>query len=98
MFEAATAANDDTFTRPDWALFISVSLIWGASFLLIAEALEGLTPGTVTLGRVGIGAITLVIIRTLRGNRATIEPEDQLRVMLLSLLWVAVPFLSLIHI
>lgn len=92
MFEAATAANDDTFTRPDWALFISVSLIWGASFLLIAEALEGLTPGTVTLGRVGIGAITLVIIRTLRGNRATIEPEDQLRVMLLSLLWVAVPF------
>lgn len=92
MFEAATAANDDTFTRPDWALFISVSLIWGASFLLIAEALEGLTPGTVTLGRVGVGAITLVIIRTLRGNRATIEPEDQLRVMLLSLLWVAVPF------
>ena len=92
MFEASAAANDDSFTGPDWGLFFGVSLIWGSSFLLIAEALEGLTPGTVTLGRVGIGALTLIIIRAIRGNSKPIEAADQGRVMILSLLWVAIPF------
>jgi len=92
MFQAVDAANDDSFTGPDWGLFVSVSLIWGASFLLIAEALEGLTPGTVTLGRVGVGAITLFVIRAIRGGGKSIEREDYGSVFLLSLLWVAVPF------
>lgn len=92
MFKAAEATNDDSFTGSDWALFVSVSLIWGASFLLIAEALEGLTPGTVTLGRVGVGAVTLLVIRTLRGGGKRIEREDYGSILLLSLLWVAVPF------
>ena len=92
MFKAADAANDDSFTGADWGLFLSVSLIWGSSFLLIAEALEGLSPGVVTLGRVGIGAITLFVIRALRGNAERIEREDYGRVLLLSMLWVGVPF------
>lgn len=92
MFTAAQAANDESFASADWGLFIGVSLIWGSSFLLIAEALEGLTPGTVTLGRVGIGAITLLVIRAIRGGGKTIEREDYGSVLLLSLLWVAVPF------
>lgn len=92
MFKAADAANDESFTGLDWSLFIAVSLIWGSSFLLIAEALEGLTPGTVTLGRVSIGAITLVVIRSIRGDAKPIEREDYGSVLLLSLLWVAVPF------
>ena len=92
MFTAAEAANDDSFTGADWGLFVSVSVIWGSSFLLIAEALEGLTPGTVTLGRVGIGAVTLLVIRALRGGGKAIEREDYGPVLLLSLLWVAVPF------
>lgn len=92
MFTAAQAANDDSFANADWGLFIGVSLIWGSSFLLIAEALEGLTPGTVTLGRVGIGAITLLVIRAIRGGGKAIEREDYGSVLLLSLLWVAVPF------
>ncbi len=92
MFTAAQAANDESFANADWGLFIGVSLIWGSSFLLIAEALEGLTPGTVTLGRVGIGAITLLVIRALRGGGKAIEREDYGSVLLLSLLWVAIPF------
>lgn len=92
MFKAADAANDDSFAGADWGLFVGVSLIWGSSFLLIAEALEGLTPGTVTLGRVGIGAVTLLLIRAVRGGAKPIEREDYGSVFLLSLLWVAVPF------
>lgn len=92
MFKAADAANDDSFAPVDWGLFMSVSLIWGSSFLLIAEALEGLTPGMVTLGRVSIGAATLLVIRAIRGTGKPIERADYGPVFLLSLLWVGIPF------
>lgn len=92
MFQQSEAVNDDSFTSADWGLFVGVSMIWGSSFLLIAEALEGLTPGAVTLGRVGLGALTLIFIRAIRGNSVRIESSDQPKVLLLSLLWVAVPF------
>ncbi len=92
MMSSTTAENDGEFTSADWALFFGVSLIWGSSFLLIAEALEGLTPGTVTLGRVGLGAITLWVIRATRPSQPRIEPADRGRLVLLSVLWVGVPF------
>ncbi len=92
------AANDGPFAPQDWALFLGISVIWGASFLLIAEALEALTPAVVTLGRVGSGAVTLAALRVATGRRpaggprAGIEPADRGRVALLAVVWVAVPF------
>lgn len=88
----ATAENDGEFVAVDWALFVSVSLIWGSSFLLIAEALEGLTPGMVTLGRVGLGAVTLLFFRLAADDLPRIEPADRKKIVLLSFLWVAIPF------
>ena len=92
LLSTTAAENDGDFTTADWALFFGVSLIWGSSFLLIAEALEGLTPGTVTLGRVGLGAVTLWVIRGFRPTGTRFEAEDRGRLVLLSLLWVGVPF------
>ncbi len=87
----ADASNDERFDAQDWALFLGVSLIWGSSFLLIAFALEGLTPGMVTLGRVGLGAVALWAIRLTRPS-VTIERSDRGRLVFLSVLWVALPF------
>lgn len=92
LIQTATADNEGDFTSADWGLFFGVSLIWGSSFLLIAEALEGLHPGTITLGRVALGAIALWIIRALRPTPRTIEPHDRPRLVVLSLLWVGIPF------
>lgn len=78
--------------RVDAALFVSVSLIWGASFLLIAEALEAFSPGVVTLGRVGFGALTLWVLRLIRCPEARIVPEDRRSVLVLAIVWVALPF------
>lgn len=89
---SATAQNEGEFTPLDWGLFVGVSLIWGSSFLLMAEALEGLTPGMVTLGRVGLGAVTLWILRAIKPPTKTIEAEDRGRIVLLSFLWLAIPF------
>ncbi len=91
LFTQADVENAGHFDARDWALFASISLIWGASFLFIAYALEGLTPGMVTLGRVGLGAVVLGAIR-LANAAPGIAPEDRWRVIGLSVLWVALPF------
>lgn len=91
IFAAAVADNQGDFAPVDWTLFFSISLIWGASFLLIAESLEAFSPGVVTLGRVGLGAITLAVLRLGTGGEA-IERRDRGRVVLLAVVWVAIPF------
>ena len=92
VFVESKADNDGDFAVQDWALFLGISLIWGASFLLIAESLESLTPGMVTFLRVSLGAATLWILRMARERGPRIEVEDRARVGVLALVWVAVPF------
>ncbi|MEL7156948.1 MAG: DMT family transporter [Actinomycetota bacterium] len=92
VFAGAAADNDGDFAVQDWALFVGISVIWGASFLLIAESLEAMTPGVVTLGRVGFGALTLGGLRLVRHRGRRIERGDRWRVAVLAVLWVAVPF------
>ena len=92
LFDATAAENEGNFGPGDWGLFLAVSFIWGASFLLIAESLEGFTPGMVTLGRVGLGAITLTILRLATAAGRRIDREDRGRVLLLAVVWVAIPF------
>lgn len=88
-----TADTTGSFRPADWGLFAGISLIWGSSFLLIAYALEGLTPAMITFGRVGLGAATLWIIRTARSAEVpSIERSDWPRMLVLSVLWVALPF------
>jgi drug/metabolite transporter (DMT)-like permease len=79
----------NAFTVTDWAIFTAVAGIWGASFLFIAIGLESLSPGLITLLRVGLGALTLHL---LPGPRIRVEPGDRWRMLALSVLWVAVPF------
>ena len=86
-----TPALDDRFSSVDWALFVSVAGIWGASFLFIDIGLDALPPGVITLMRVGLGALALAVLPLPR-RRIAIEPEDRLRVLTVSVFWVAVPF------
>ena len=44
------------FTPLDWVLFLSIGVIWGSSFLLIAIGLDAFEPGLVTWLRVVFGA------------------------------------------
>ena len=36
ILTASEGLNREAFTAVDWALFMSISLIWGSSFLLMA--------------------------------------------------------------
>ena len=91
MIAATTTPTpvDDQFTSADWGLFLSVAGIWGASFLFIDIGLDALPPGVITLMRVGLGAVALVVLPR---QRTRIRPEDRLRLVTLSMVWVAIPF------
>lgn len=89
--ERSAPASDPSgaFSPTDWALFATVSGIWGASFLLIDIGLDSLHPGVITLARVGLGALTLAL---LPGSRMRLEPGDRGPMLLVSITWVAIPF------
>ena len=85
------APVDDKFTSADWSLFLSVAVIWGASFLFIDIGLDALPPGVITLMRVGLGALALAVLPLPR-QHTKIRPEDRLRLVTVSVVWVAIPF------
>jgi hypothetical protein len=68
VLSGVTVDNEGDFAPQDWALFFGISLIWGASFLLMAEALEAFTPGIVTLWRASLGALVMWIMRPFFGR------------------------------
>ena len=81
--------NREAFSAVDWGLFLSLSLIWGASFLFMAIGLDAFHPGLVTWLRVGFGAAFMALLPQAR--RTFIPPEDRMRVRSLGALWIAVP-------
>lgn len=85
----AEGTSSAAFTPVDWGLVAFATLIWGASFLLIAEGLEAMEPGLVTLGRLGFGFLTLILVP--RARRSRVTSGDWPRVALLGIVWFAVP-------
>lgn len=89
VLSTSEGVNRNAFSAGDWGLFLSISAIWGASFLFMAIGLDAFHPGLVTLLRVGLGAAALALFRK---GRRPIHPEDRPRLVVLSLVWVAIPF------
>lgn len=54
-------------TRASWAMVATLGLVWGATFLVIELALEGITPFWLAGGRVGFAAGLMVLVWGLHG-------------------------------
>ncbi len=89
VLSTSEGLNRAAFTPLDWALFLSVSLIWGSSFLLMDIGLDAFAPGVITWLRVALGAAVLNLSPRARVKIAT---ADRLRLVVLSFVWVAIPF------
>ena len=72
----------------DWILLIVPGVIWGASFLFIAEGLEAMGPNGVTFTRILVGFLVLALFP---GSRRAIRREDWLGTALVGVLWMAFP-------
>ncbi|MDH3189076.1 MAG: DMT family transporter [Acidimicrobiia bacterium] len=90
LLTSAHGTNRAAFSPTDWGLFLGLSAIWGASFLFMAIGLDAFHPGLVTLLRVGFGATFMLAIRRTRDVR--VERADWASILLLSVIWVAIPF------
>jgi drug/metabolite transporter (DMT)-like permease len=72
----------------DSLLLILPGVIWGASFLFIAEGLEALGPNGVTFVRILVGFLTLSMIPAARGPLAR---SDRAGTAALGVVWLAFP-------
>lgn len=52
----------------NWLLIMTLGFIWGAAFLGVSVALQGFEPLTVAAGRVGLGALALLLLGTVMGQ------------------------------
>jgi drug/metabolite transporter (DMT)-like permease len=78
----------------DWAILALPGLIWGASFLFIAQGLEALAPDGVTFLRFVIGFITLSLVS---GARRPVLASDRVGIGWLGVLWLAFPMSMFPH-
>lgn len=85
----AEGTNRGSFSIFDWALIFGISAIWGSSFLLVDIGLEKFEPGFITWMRVCLGAAAFCAFPS---SRSRIRPIDRLRIVVLSVVWVGVPF------
>lgn len=76
-------------TPLDWLLLSIPGLVWGTSFYFIAEGLDAFPAVMITPLRIGFGFATLGLFPSAR--RVKIEREDMPRVLLLGVIWMAVP-------
>lgn len=89
LLSTSRGTHAGAFGAADWARFVTLALIWGSSFVLIAEGLDAFEPGLVTWLRILAGAAALAPVRRGRGS---VHPEDRPRLVAVALLWVAIPF------
>lgn len=72
----------------DWALLVLPGLIWGASFLFIAEGLAAVEPNGVTFSRIAIGFLTLSLFPS---ARRPVARADWAGTAGLGVTWLAFP-------
>ena len=78
----------------DWLLLAGPGLIWGASFLFIAEGLEAVGPNGVTFVRILVGFLTLMLFPAAwRPDKR----EDRLAIVTLGVIWLAFPLSMFPH-
>ncbi|WP_349866196.1 DMT family transporter [Leifsonia sp. WHRI 6310E] len=73
--------------------FVAMGLIWGASFLFMKIALDGVSFGQVAWARLVFGAITLGVIVLVMRGRLPREPIVWLHFTVVAITYCVVPFL-----
>src|SRR5262245_42619970 len=84
----SSSSSATSTTVGDAALVVVPGLIWGASFLFIAEGLTAMGPNGVTFMRLLVG---FAVLTSVRGARTPLSRGDWRGVFALAVLWMAFP-------
>jgi drug/metabolite transporter (DMT)-like permease len=91
-----TTATGPDAARPDpraWLPgFLLLALIWGTSFLFIKVGVRELHPLWLTFGRVGTGALVLLIVLAVTRDRLPRDPRLWAHMIVVAALGVSAPF------
>ena len=82
------APVDSEITSKDWLLVALPGIIWGASFLFIAEGLHAVGPNGITFIRIAVGCLTLSMFPA---ARKSVAREAWPAIALLGVIWFAFP-------
>jgi drug/metabolite transporter (DMT)-like permease len=88
MTNAALLRQGSGAQAVDWALLVLPGLIWGASFLFIAEGLNAVEPNGVTFARIAVGFLTLSLFPS---ARKPVARSDWAGTAGVGVLWLAFP-------
>ncbi len=89
FISTAHGTRTEAFAPLDWALLAGVALMWGSAYLFIEVAIEDLSPTVVTASRLVVGASVLALFPSARSR---IDSRDWGQIVLLGIIWVAIPF------
>ena len=81
-----------TMTLMEWLMIITLSIIWGGAFFFGEVAVRELPTFTVVVCRVGLAAVILYMVMTVRGLRMPTSPAVWGAFFLMGLLNNAIPF------
>lgn len=86
----AHGTRHHAFGAFEWGLLAGGALIWGSSFVFVAEALESFRPPVITASRLALGFLVLVSVPP---ARKPVAREDWGTIAFLGVIWMAVPLL-----
>jgi drug/metabolite transporter (DMT)-like permease len=84
--------NGVRLSRGNTVRLLVLAMIWGASFLLIKLALEGVSPMQIVLGRLSFGALALGLLLAVRRQPLPREPALWGHLLLMAVVANIVPF------
>jgi drug/metabolite transporter (DMT)-like permease len=90
VLTTAPGTRPEAFGPAEWALLAGIAVMWGSSFLWISAGVDHFAPPVVSLSRLLLGAAALSVFPK---TRAPVEQADWPRIVLLALVWMAVPLL-----
>ena len=83
-----TSSSGSSPGAAEWVILSLPGLIWGASYLFIADSLGAIEPGGVTFVRLLIGFLTLLVFPS---ARKPVLRSDWGKIVALGLFWMAFP-------
>jgi len=76
----------------NWALLMSLVMLWGTSFMFISIAIDSIDPLTVVFGRVSIGALVLTVMVYAKGRRLPFDRHSWSAFLIMGAMGNVLPF------